>query len=83
VDQRRNRIATTSEDGSTGPSYRAPLMKNVGVPFTPLRTPLKELVPIAGAIAVSSHWKLDGSPSARSAVSQRPEQCNEASEWDT
>src|SRR5437764_15287929 len=31
--------AVTSESRSNVPSYRSPLMKNVGVPFTPLRRP--------------------------------------------
>jgi hypothetical protein len=42
----------------------------------------QELEPVAGAIAVPSRWELDGSPATRSAVSQRPEQCHEASAWD-
>src|SRR5215469_2818384 len=32
--------ASISESASHDPSWRAPLTKNVGVPFTPLRTPL-------------------------------------------
>src|ERR1700689_2484546 len=33
------RIAETSVSKSKASSWRCPLMKNVGVPFTPLRTP--------------------------------------------
>src|SRR5579862_8735346 len=35
-------IAAARLPTSTLPSYRAPLMKKVGVPFTPLRMPLKK-----------------------------------------
>jgi hypothetical protein len=37
--ERRDSMAATSSSNAYVPSWRSPLMKKVGVPFTPLRTP--------------------------------------------
>jgi hypothetical protein len=44
-------VALESEDKSNGPSCRIPLMKKVGVPFTPLRAPLRNRRDVSNAVA--------------------------------
>ena len=67
-------MAATRSSNSNVPLWRSPLMKNVGVPFTPLRTPPRKSARTLGAYfpaANASHRSASGKPSAPAKANSR------------